>query len=73
MLRLKATLVTKDGSRSREPLITAVKEFDAGFTRVYSERLAEGEEAAEKWLAEHAEAILLEKCSVLFVLEQSPQ
>lgn len=71
MLRLKATLISKDGSRSRAPLVEATLEFDSGFTQVYSERLAESPEAAEKWLAEHAEAILLAKCSVVFKLEHN--
>ncbi len=70
MLRLKATLISKDGSRSRQPLMDATLDFDADYARVYAERLAESEEAAREWLAEHAESILLAKCSVVFKLEQ---
>jgi hypothetical protein len=73
MLRLKARLISKDGSRSREPLVEATVEFDSGFVSVYSERLAESPEAAEEWLAEHAEAILLAKCSIIFTLEHTPK
>jgi hypothetical protein len=70
-LKLIAQLNSKDGSRSRAPLVTAVLEFDADYARIYAERLAESEEAAKKWLAEHAEHILLEKCFITFKLEHS--
>lgn len=69
MLRLNARLISKEGNRGREPLMTATLEFDADLTRIYSERLAAGGEDAEKWLAEHAEKMLLDKCSVVFKLE----
>ena len=58
MIELKVEVEDR-GVAGRDVLKRGFIEFDADMMKIYAERLQESEEAAAKWLGEHAEAFAL--------------